>query len=112
MRYALKHGMSCQQIHELSGIDPWFLDEISQLVEFETQLRGYSKFEELPDDLLRQAKQFGFSDRQLGTIFDRAEIDVREFRKRRGIVATFKAVDTCAGEFEAYTPYFYSTYED
>ena len=64
------------------------------------------------DATLRQAKQFGFSDRQLATIWNMTEMDVRDERKRRGIVATFKSVDTCAAEFEAYTPYYYSTYED
>jgi carbamoyl-phosphate synthase large subunit len=62
--------------------------------------------------LLRRTKQAGFSDRQLATIFDTSEGEVRAERKRRGIVATFKSVDTCAAEFEAYTPYYYSTYED
>ena len=61
---------------------------------------------------MRQAKQFGFSDRQLATLWNTTEMDVRQQRKRRGIVATFKSVDTCAAEFEAYTPYYYSTYED
>ena len=61
---------------------------------------------------MRRAKQFGFSDRQLATIWNATEMDVRQDRKRRGIVATFKSVDTCAAEFEAYTPYYYSTYED
>jgi carbamoyl-phosphate synthase large subunit len=112
VRYALKHGMRCDQIHELSGIDPWFLDEISQIVEFEEQLRGHQRLEDLAPSELRQAKQLGFSDRQLGTLFDLTELDVRELRKRKGVVATFKAVDTCAAEFEAYTPYFYSTYEE
>ena len=64
------------------------------------------------DATLRRAKQFGFSDRQLATIWNATEMDVRQERKRRGIVATFKSVDTCAAEFEAYTPYYYSTYED
>ncbi len=64
------------------------------------------------DATLRRAKQFGFSDRQLATIWNATEMDVRQDRKRRGIVATFKSVDTCAAEFEAYTPYYYSTYED
>src|SRR5690606_4603374 len=60
----------------------------------------------------RQAKQFGFSDRQLATMWSTTEIDVRANRKSRGLIPTYKAVDTCAAEFEAYTPYFYSTYEE
>ena len=78
----------------------------------ETTLRGIRGLKDVSDAQLRQAKQFGFSDRQLATIWDSTEIDVRAERKRRGIVATFKSVDTCAAEFEAYTPYYYSSYED
>ena len=64
------------------------------------------------DATLRRAKQFGFSDRQLATLWNTYDMIVREYRKSRGIAATFKSVDTCAAEFEAYTPYYYSTYED
>lgn len=112
LRYAMKSGLSVNDIHELTAIDPWFLDNLQQIVELEEELRRLPNLEAVNDALLRQAKQFGFSDRQLGTIFNRNEMDVRRERKRRGIVATFKSVDTCAAEFEAYTPYFYSTYED
>ena len=73
---------------------------------------GIGGLRQCDDATLRRAKQFGFSDRQLATIWTRTEMDVRQDRKRRGIVATFKSVDTCAAEFEAYTPYYYSTYED
>jgi len=112
LRYALKHGISVQELYELSGIDPWFLDNLAEIVEMEDKIRAVGSLEAMPDDLLRQAKRFGFSDRQLATLLGSAEVNVRADRKRRGIVATFKAVDTCAAEFEAYTPYFYSTYED
>jgi carbamoyl-phosphate synthase large subunit len=112
LRYALKYGMSIDEIHELTGIDPWFLDNLQEIVQMEEKLRGVGGLSSASDALLRQAKQFGFSDRQLGTIWDTTETAVRAERKRRGIVATFKAVDTCAAEFEAYTPYYYSTYED
>jgi len=112
LRYALKLGMTCQQIHELSAIDPWFLDQISEIVELEEQLRGFKDLSQVDDATLRRAKQFGFSDRQLATLWGTADMLVREHRKSRGIVATFKSVDTCAAEFEAYTPYYYSTYED
>ncbi len=112
LRYALKFGMTAQQIHELTAIDPWFLDQISEIVELEEQLRGFKDISEVDDATLRRAKQFGFSDRQLATLWGTADMLVREHRKSRGIVATFKSVDTCAAEFEAYTPYYYSTYED
>ena len=112
LRYAIKDGMSADQIHELSGIDPWFLDEMTQLVEFEAELAKHADLESLPVTTLRQAKQLGFSDRQISRIFDVAEMSVREHRIEAGVVATFKSVDTCAAEFEAQTPYYYSTYED
>ena len=112
LRYAIKYGMSVEEIYELTGIDPWFLDNLFEIVELEDELRQRGKLDAVDDALLRQAKQFGFSDRQLAHLLDATEMDVRAERKRRGIVATFKAVDTCAAEFEAYTPYYYSTYED
>jgi carbamoyl-phosphate synthase large subunit len=112
LRYALKYGLSLDEIHELTGIDPWFLENLLEIVELEEQLRAVGDLDRVGTALLRQAKQFGFSDRQLATLWRTTEMDVREERKRRGIVATFKAVDTCAAEFEAYTPYYYSTYED
>jgi len=112
LRYAFKYGMSVDEIYEVTGIDPWFLDNLAQIVELEDALRGVPGFDALDDNLLRAAKQAGFSDRQLATIFGVPEMDVRARRVGRGIVATFKSVDTCAAEFEAYTPYYYSTYED
>jgi carbamoyl-phosphate synthase large subunit len=112
LRYAFKSGMSVEQIHELTAIDPWFLDNLQQLVELEDELRARGSLPAVDDRLLRQAKQWGFSDRQLAHIFGLSESEVRADRLRRGIVAVFKSVDTCAAEFEAYTPYYYSTYED
>ena len=112
LRYALKYGMSIDEIYELTAIDPWFLENLLELVEMEDRLRKIGHVKGTDDAILRQAKQFGFSDRQLATIWHMTEMDVRAERKRRGIVATFKSVDTCAAEFEAYTPYYYSTYED
>lgn len=112
IRYAFKAGMSVDEVNELTAIDPWFLHNIKEIVDLENELRTYSDITEVSDAKLRQAKQFGFSDRQLAHIWHRAELEIREERKRRGIVATFKAVDTCAAEFEAYTPYYYSTYEE
>jgi len=112
IRYGMKAGMSVEEIHETTGIDPWFLDNLQEIVELEDELRRQPGLEGVSDRLLRQAKQFGFADKQLATIWNTPEMDVRAERKRRGILATFKSVDTCAAEFEAYTPYFYSTYED
>ncbi len=112
LRYALKSGMTAGEIHDLTAIDPWFLDQLCELVEMEEHLRQYSDISQVDDATLRTAKRFGFSDRQLATIWQGNEMEIREQRKSRGITPTFKSVDTCAAEFEAYTPYYYSTYED
>jgi len=112
LRYAMKYGMPPAEIYELTHIDPWFLENLRQLVEMEERLRAVGSLEAVDHATLRQAKQHGFSDRQLATLWRTTEMDVRAERVRRGIVATFKSVDTCAAEFEAYTPYYYSTYED
>jgi carbamoyl-phosphate synthase large subunit len=111
IRYAFKSGMSVDEVYQLSGIDPWFLDNLLEIVETEERLRGCGGWDALTPDLLRTAKRFGFSDRQLAFIFGRAEMEVRKRRLELGIRAVFKSVDTCAAEFEAYTPYYYSTYE-
>lgn len=112
LRYALKSGMSVAEIYDLTGIDPWFLDQLVQIVEIEDELRAVGSLEAISTSLLKKAKQNGFSDRQLAHLLGAAEMEIRKERKKRGIVATFKSVDTCAAEFEAYTPYYYSTYED
>ena len=111
IRYAFKMGMTVKQIYELSGIDPWFLDNLLEIVETEELLRASGEWESLPFDVLRTAKRFGFSDRQLSVIFKRTEMEIRKRRLELGIRAVYKSVDTCAAEFEAYTPYYYSTYE-
>ena len=111
LRYALKMGMSVAEIHEITNIDPWFLDHLAELVEIEGRLAAFGSLDKLPDDELRLAKQCGYSDRQLAKLLGSEELEVRAWRKARGVVSTFKAVDTCAAEFEAYTPYYYSTYE-
>src|SRR3954464_14229510 len=104
--------MKAQEIFDLTYIDPWFLDQIAEIIELEDELRKIPQLELVDRPTLRKAKRFGFSDRQLSHIWNTTEWDVREHRKAQGIVATFKSVDTCAAEFEAYTPYYYSTYED
>jgi carbamoyl-phosphate synthase large subunit len=111
VRYAFKMGMTVKQIHELSGIDPWFLDNLLEIVETEESLRASGEWEALPAEQLRTAKRFGFSYRQLAVIFKRTETEIRKRRLELGIRAVYKSVDTCAAEFEAYTPYYYSTYE-
>ncbi|MEL7498002.1 MAG: carbamoyl-phosphate synthase large subunit [Planctomycetota bacterium] len=110
IRYGLKFGMSVDEIHDLTNIDNWFLEHLSGIVEMEHFLETLS-MDTITAEQMKQAKQFGFSDRQMAFIWDTNEIAVRKRRIELGVVATFKSVDTCAAEFEAYTPYYYSTYE-
>ncbi|WP_152050129.1 carbamoyl-phosphate synthase large subunit [Tautonia marina] len=112
IRDAMLSGMSIDRIHALTQIDPWFLENIAELVEIEGKLRQAGSLDAASDDLIREAKRSGFSDKQLGHLWNASEVEVRRDRKQRGINAVFKLVDTCAAEFEAYTPYYYSTYED
>ncbi len=112
LRYALKAGMSIDDIFDLTYIDRWFLDNLAQIVEMEESLRSLGSLQNIDAPTMKTAKQFGFSDRQLAHLLGSSEIEVRQHRKSQGVLATFKSVDTCAAEFEAYTPYFYSTYED
>ena len=111
IRYAFLAGMDVDCVHTITGIDPWFLASIEELVQLEGRLRQARSLEEASDELIRLAKQNGFSDRQLATLWETTEGEVRRDRQRRGIHAMFKLVDTCAAEFEAVTPYYYSTYE-
>ncbi len=112
LRYALKAGFDIAQIYRLTHIDPWFLHKLAEIVEIEDHLRSVGSLASLSSEEMRLAKQNGFSDRQLATLLNSDDLEVRAWRKARGIKATFKAVDTCAAEFEAYTPYYYSTYEN
>ena len=106
---AYRAGLTTETIHELTRIDPWFLENLREIVEFEGEIAR----EALTDPLvLRRAKQMGFADRRIAQLTGRSEGDVRQLRLAQGIRATFKTVDTCAAEFEAYTPYLYSTYEE
>jgi carbamoyl-phosphate synthase large subunit len=111
IRYAFLTGMDVDCVHTITGIDPWFLASIEELVQLEGRLRQARSLQEASDELIRLAKQNGFSDRQLATLWETTEGEVRRDRQRRGIHAMFKLVDTCAAEFEAVTPYYYSTYE-
>jgi carbamoyl-phosphate synthase large subunit len=112
LRYAFKAGMTVEELYELTAIDRWFLDQLQQIVEIESLISTVGTLAAIDDSLLRHAKQAGFSDRQLAVLLGASEMEVRDDRKRRGIVATYKSVDTCAAEFEAQTPYYYSTWED
>jgi carbamoyl-phosphate synthase large subunit len=104
-----RRGLGTEEIARLSAIDPWFLENIRQIVEVEPMIQAAG----LRDSgVLRRAKQMGFADRRIAELTATAETDVRAARLAAGIKATFKVVDTCAAEFIAYTPYLYSTYEE
>jgi len=107
----LKRGIGVEEIYELTGIDPWFLDNLLELSESEDRLAACESLEAAGVDALMEAKRLGYSDVQLATCWKTDEMTVRDARKAAGVEATFKLVDTCAAEFEASTPYYYSTYE-
>jgi carbamoyl-phosphate synthase large subunit len=122
---AFRADFSLETIHELSRIDPWFLANIQEIVAFEERLMtafdrspspspvGKGSYDDTPTpaEILREAKELGYSDRALAAILGQPELEFRRRRLQEGIRVTFKRVDTCAAEFEAYTPYLYSTYE-
>jgi carbamoyl-phosphate synthase large subunit len=110
IRYGFLAGLTVEDIHELSSIDPWFLEHIRLIVEEEKRLAALAHPLNAAD--FRRAKRFGFSDRQLGHLLKTSEPEIRKSRKAAGIVPTYRLVDTCAAEFEAFTPYYYSTYGD
>jgi carbamoyl-phosphate synthase large subunit len=106
---ALWYGATVDELFQATAIDPWFLQQMREIVE-----AGKALAEANPEDAatLRHAKELGFSDTQLGRIWNRSELDIRGLRRRLGITPGYRLVDTCAAEFEAYTPYYYSSYGD
>ncbi len=111
VRYAFKLGWSVEAVHELCRIDPWFLAHIKQLVDFEADLEAAGSLDAADEALLRRAKEWGYSDIQLAAVWLATPEAVRARREALGVVPAYKLVDTCAAEFEAYTPYYYSSYE-
>jgi carbamoyl-phosphate synthase large subunit len=111
LRYAFRAGYTVEQIFDLTKIDPWFLHQMREIHEMEQALQG-RKLAEIDALGLRRAKQFGFSDAQLAHLLGSDSATVRSTRERLGIRTTFRLVDTCAAEFEAFTPYYYSSYGD
>jgi carbamoyl-phosphate synthase large subunit len=111
IRYGLKTGLTVDEIYELSKIDRWFIEDMKQLTELEDQLKSIGQLVSLPVDLLRKAKESGFSDRQIGFLLNSKEEEVRQLREKINLKPVYKLVDTCAGEFESQKPYYYSTYE-
>ncbi|MHB0875919.1 MAG: carbamoyl-phosphate synthase large subunit [Anaerolineae bacterium] len=118
MRYALETGMTVADVSDLTKVDPWFVRQLQRLVDFEQELKPYDR-ETIPASMLRRSKRLGYSDRQLAHLLGVAKSEetpfpgevIRQQRLGHGIAATFNRVDTCAAEFEAHTPYLYSTYE-
>ena len=112
---AFRSGMTVEQINEITAIDPWFLHNIRQIIEKEEELKQVNI--ETEDrgkltEIIREAKQYGFSDKFLGKLWGKDDEEIRHLRLSLGIKPVFKRVDTCAAEFVAYTPYLYSTYEE
>ncbi len=105
---ALRRGVGVDEVAAISGIDPWFIDQILQIVE----LRGVVETSPPTAEVMREAKRFGFSDAQLSYLWELPERTVRQLRQGWGIITTFKTVDTCAAEFESSTPYLYSSFEE
>ncbi len=110
IKYALQQGTSLDEIYNLTKIDRWFLYNIKEIVELESELLKY-KADSLPLDLFKKAKEFGFSDKQLSVMLKTDPMQIFALRKEKNIMPSFKLVDTCGAEFEAYTPYYYSAYE-
>ena len=107
LRSAFAIGMSVPEIHEITGIDPWFLRQLQQIHEAEITIAECGN-----PTSMREAKKLGFSDKQLAHLGNKTELEIRAARKSDGVIPTYRLVDTCAAEFEAFTPYYYSTYGD
>ncbi|HEX8385702.1 MAG TPA: carbamoyl-phosphate synthase large subunit, partial [Rubricoccaceae bacterium] len=110
VRHAFRLGTSVEEVADVTKVDPWFLHQVHDLVALERRVEAHADGE-LPRDLLLDAKQAGFSDVQLAYLTHATAADVRDRREALGLRPTFRVVDTCAGEFEAVTPYYYSTYD-
>jgi carbamoyl-phosphate synthase large subunit len=109
---ALKNGISREEIAKISGIDRWFLENLYQLTEFETEIVSeYKRRNTISPRTLAHAKRLGFSDKHLALLTGKSEGEIRSFRKANNVQPSFKIVDTCAAEFESFTPYYYSTYD-
>jgi carbamoyl-phosphate synthase large subunit len=108
--YALQHDWPISEIYRLSRIDPWFLDQLQQVMDIQRDVEG-SRLEDISAEQLRAFKEVALSDRRLAYLTERSEDEVRSYRKQLGIVPVYKRVDTCGAEFESHTPYLYSTYE-
>jgi carbamoyl-phosphate synthase large subunit len=109
---AYRLGMTTDEIYQLSAYDPWFLEKIGEIISTDKEIAGSArKPAELDANLLRTWKQMGFADARIGMLLNAGEEEVRSARKEKGVEAVFNSVDTCGAEFQAFTPYLYSTYE-
>ncbi len=111
LKDAMKLGVATQTIQNLTRIDPWFLKQIKRLLKYESSLGKYHTIQDVPASFLRELKEVGYSDLQIARLMHEEEENVRAYRKSLNIRRTYKMVDTCAAEFEAKTPYFYSTFD-
>ncbi|HEX3742835.1 MAG TPA: carbamoyl-phosphate synthase large subunit, partial [Bryobacteraceae bacterium] len=111
LRFALANGYTVEEIHELTSIDRWFLEQMKEVSDFEAELARMRPESEISAVTFRKAKRYGISDVALAKAWGATEIDVRNRRKQAGVTAVFSRVDTCAAEFESFTPYLYSNYE-
>lgn len=111
LKDALRLGVPSKTIHKLTKIDPWFIKQIKRLVDMEERLIRFNVAEDIPESFMRELKVVGFSDAQIAWTLRVEEEHVTRHRKKLGVRRTYKMVDTCAAEFEAQTPYFYSTFD-
>jgi carbamoyl-phosphate synthase large subunit len=111
LKDAMKLGVATQTLQNLTRIDPWFLKQIKRLLKYEISLEKYHTIQNVPASFLRELKEVGYSDLQIARLMHEEEENVRAHRKSLNIRRTYKMVDTCAAEFEAKTPYFYSTFD-
>src|SRR5438270_2239142 len=111
IRYALHQGMTVKELHKMTSIDPWFLYQLKEIAAIETEVSQRSE-ETLSTELLRKAKRLGISDERIALSVKCGVQTIRRMREERGVRPVYKLVDTCAAEFESYTPYLYSTYEE
>ena len=110
--YALQHGYSIEEVHRLTKIDPWFLNQLVQVMSLQENELEDRKLDEIDKTSLEYSKEYALSDRRLAYLSGSSELEVRNHRKSLGIAPVYKRVDTCGAEFESFTPYLYSTYEE
>ena len=111
VRYGFLAGMTVEEIHRITFIDRWFLHQMKELVDMEVEIDKL-RYSDLTPKILKKAKEYGYSDTQIAYLVGSQRGKIRKLREENGIFTTYRLVDTCAAEFEAFTPYFYSSYGD